>query len=133
MKNIEFGEHMENCRMIAKHMVADVKRHPNRSVRTIVDVYWEKLPRLSATMVYHTLEFFRETDMGSMPTFYAEVLIRDCIIRSNEHNVFNPSEEVAEERKHEIRAFADFLEETEHFRGRIEDPNYLYRHTEEEE
>jgi len=121
MERIKFVEHLDTCRIIAHRMVADVKLYPNSPVRLIVKAYWEKLPRLEAKRTEYILELFKATDMGTMPTFFAEVSIRDCILNSNERDYFNPSEKVAEERKHEIRAFARILEESAEFYNQMEE------------
>jgi len=119
--SIDYLEHLDDCKLIAKCMVADVKLYPNSKVRHIVNAYWENLPRLKANQTTYVLELFKQTDMGSMATFYAEVAIRDCIVSANEHNMFNPSEEVAEERKHEIKQFALMLKDSAEFYKQMEE------------
>ena len=120
-EKINFVEHLDNCRLIASRMVSDVKLYPNGPLRLIINAYWESLPRLEAKRAEYTLELFKTTDMGSMATFYAEVAIRDCIISANERDYHNPSEEFAEECKHEIRAFARMLEESAEFYKQMEE------------
>jgi hypothetical protein len=77
-------EFKDAFRLIADRIVADVKLYPNASVRHIVNAYWESLPRLKAMRAKRLLELFKHTDMGIMPTFYAEIEIRDCIMDANE-------------------------------------------------
>ncbi len=118
---IEFMKHLDDCRLIASRIVADVKLYPNSKVRLIVNAYWEKLPRLKANQTTYVLELFKQSDMGKTATFYAEVAIRDCIIDANGRNYHNPSEEVAEERKHEIKQFALMLEDSAEFYKQMEE------------
>ena len=121
MESINFVEHLDNCRLIASRMVSDVKLYPNSPIRLIINAYWESLPRLEARRVEYILELFKTTDMGNMATFYAEVSIRDCIISANERDYHNPSEKVAEKRKHEIREFARMLEDSANFYKEMEE------------
>jgi len=117
----KFTEHLDDCRLIASRIVADVKLYPNSSVANIVNAYWENLPRLKALRVKRILDLFKETNMGTMPIFYAELAIRDCIVDSNGREYFNPSEEVAEERKHEIKQFALMLKDSAEFYKQMEE------------
>jgi len=80
-------------RVIANNIVADVKNKTDSSIRMIVNAYWNLLPRLKANRAKRILELFKETDMGIMPTYWAEVEIRDCIMDSNTRDYYNPSEE----------------------------------------
>ena len=118
---IGFMNHLDDCRLIASRIVADVKLYPNSRVRHIVNFYWENLPRLKANIATYVLELFKESDMGELATFYAEVAVRDCIVSANEHNFFNPSEEVAEKRKHEIKQFALMLKDSAEFYEQMEE------------
>jgi len=118
---MEYLEHLDNCRLIASRIVADVKLYPNSKVRDIVNAYWEQLPRLKANQTTYVLELFKKSDMDSLATFYAEVAIRDCIVNANERNYFNPSEEVAFQRKHEIKQFALMLKDSADFYKQMEE------------
>ena len=80
-------------RVIANNIVADVKNSTNSTVRMIVNAYWNLLPRLKGPRAKRILELYKDTDMGIMPTYYAEVEIRDCIMDANSRNYFNISEE----------------------------------------
>ena len=121
MVGIEYMKHLDDCRLIASRIVADVKLYPNSKVRHIVSAYWENLPRLKANQTTYVLELFKQTDMGSMATFHAEVAIRDLIIDANKRDYFNPSEEVAEKRKHEIKQFALMLKDSAEFYKQMEE------------
>ena len=121
MGTVEFMNHLDDCRLIASRIVADVKLYPNSKVRHIVNAYWENLPRLKANLATYVLELFKQSDMDSMATFYAEVAIRDCIVNANERNYSNPSEEVAEKRKHEIKQFALMLKDSAEFYEQMEE------------
>ena len=121
MERITFMEHLDDCRLIASRMVADVKLYPNSPLRLIINAYWENLPRLEARRVEYILELFKTTDMGNMATFYAETSVRECIISANQRNYYNPSEKVADERKHEIREFARMLEDSANFYKEMEE------------
>tara|TARA_R100001510_G_C7622626_1_gene183172 strand:- start:312 stop:665 length:354 start_codon:yes stop_codon:yes gene_type:complete len=81
------------CRIIANQMVNDVKIYPERSVRFIVNSFWGNLPRLQAYRTQRILNLFRETNLGTMATFYAEVEVRECIYEANKHGFFGPGEE----------------------------------------
>ena len=121
MIKIDFMKHLDDCRLIASRIVADVKLYPNSKVRHIVNAYWENLPRLKANQTTYVLELFKQSDMGAMATFYAEIAIRDFIVDANKREHFNPSEEVAEKRKHEIKQFALMLKESEEFYKQMEE------------
>ena len=60
MVGIEYMKHLDDCRLIASRMVADVKLYPNSKVRHIVSVYWENLPRLKANQTTYVLELFKQ-------------------------------------------------------------------------
>ena len=121
MVTVEFMNHLDDCRLIASRIVADVKLYPNSNVRHIVSAYWENLPRLKANQTTYVLELFKQSDMGKMATFYAEVAVRDIIVDANKRDYFNPSEEVAEKRKHEIKQFALMLKDSAEFYEQMED------------
>ena len=121
MVTVEFMNHLDDCRLIASRIVADVKLYPNSNVRHIVSAYWENLPRLKANQTTYVLELFKQSDMGKMATFYAEVAIRDIIVDANKRDYFNPSEEVAEKRKHEIKQFALMLKDSAEFYEQMEE------------
>lgn len=121
MVTVEFMNYLDDCRLIASRIVADVKLYPNSKVRHIVSAYWENLPRLKANQTTYVLELFKQSDMGSMATFYAELAIRDFIVDANGRNYFNPSEEVAEKRKHEIKQFALMLKDSAEFYKQMEE------------
>ena len=121
MIKIDFMNHLDDCRLIASRIVADVKLYPYSKVRHIVDVYWENLPCLKANQTTYVLELFKETDMGRMPTFYAELAIRDFIVDANGRNYSNPSEEVAEKRMHKISEFALMLKDSAEFYKQMEE------------
>ena len=121
MVTVEFMNHLDDCRLIASRIVADVKLYPNSKVRHIVSVYWENLPRLKANQTTYVLELFKQSDMGKMATFYAELAIRDFIVDANGRNYHNPSEEVAEKRKHEIKQFALMLKDSAEFYKQMEE------------
>lgn len=121
MVGIEYLEHLDDCRLIASRIVADVKLYPNSKVRHIVSAYWENLPRLKANQTTYVLELFKQSDMDSMATFYAEVAIRDLIIDANGRNHNNPSDEVAEKRMHEIKQFALMLKDSAEFYEQMEE------------
>ena len=121
MVTVEFMNHLDDCRVIASRIVADVKLYPNSNVRHIVSAYWENLPRLKANQTTYVLELFKQSDMGKMATFYAEVAIRDIIVDANKRDYFNPSEEVAEKRKHEIKQFALMLKDSAEFYEQMEE------------
>jgi len=118
---MEFMEHLDDCRLIASRIVADVKLYPNSLVSNIINAYWENLPRLKALRAKRILDLFKETNMGTTATFYAELAIRDCIVDSNGRDYYNPSEEVAEERKHEIKQFALMLKDSADFYKQMEE------------
>ena len=121
MVTVEFMNHLDDCRLIASRIVADVKLYPNSNVRHIVSAYWENLPRLKANQTTYVLELFKQSDMGKMATFYAEVAVRDIIVDANKRDYFNPSEEVAEKRKHEIKQFALMLKDSAEFYEQMEE------------
>ena len=118
---IEFMKHLDDCRLIASRIVADAKLYPNTKVSHIVDVYWKNLPCLKANQTTYVLELFKQSDMGKTATFYAELAIRDFIVDANERNYNNPSEEVAEKRKHEIKQFALMLKDSAEFYKQMEE------------
>jgi hypothetical protein len=114
-------EFKDACRLIADRIVADVKLYPNANVRHIVDAYWENLPRLKAMRAMRLLELFKETDMGRMPTFYAAIEIRDCIMDANSHWYHNPSEEEAEKHQVKVQEFALGLKDSAKFFKQMEE------------
>ena len=118
---IGFMNHLDDCRLIASRIVDDVKLYPNSKVRHIVNAYWENLPRLKANQTKYVLELFKQSDMGQMATFYAELAIRDFIVDANRGNYHNPSEEVAEKHKHEIKQFALMLKDSAEFYEQMEE------------
>jgi len=118
---VKFEEFKDACRLIANRIVADVKLYPNSKVRHIVNAYWESLPLLKATRAKNILNLFRETDMGIMPTFYAEIEIRDCIMDANSHWYHNPSEEVAEKHQVKVQEFALELKDSAEFYKQMEE------------
>ena len=109
------------CRLIAKRIVADVKLYPNSPVRLIVNEYWENLPYLKAMRAMNILDLFKKTDMGPMPTLYAEVAIRDCIIDSNSHKFHNMSLSHENECRAKVKEFALELQESEEFYKQMEE------------
>lgn len=95
-KMLSFPDHekfRDASRVIANNIVADVKNSTDTSIRMIVNAYWNLLPRLKAGRAKRILELYKETDMGIMPTYYAELEIRDCIMDANSRNYYNVSEE----------------------------------------
>lgn len=93
---LSFPDHekfRDASRVIANNIVADVKNSTDTSIRMIVNAYWNLLPRLKAGRAKRILELYKETDMGIMPTYYAELEIRDCIMDANSRNYYNVSEE----------------------------------------
>jgi hypothetical protein len=120
-EQIDFFEFKDACRLIADRIVADVKLYPNANVRHIVNAYWENLPRLKATQAKNILNLFRETDMGTMPTFYAEIQIRDCIMDANSNWYHNPSEKEAEKHQVKVQEFAIELKDSAEFFKQMEE------------
>ena len=117
----EFEEFKDACRLIADRIVADVKLYPNSSVRLIVNAYWECLPRMKALRAKRILELFKQSDMGIMATFYAELEIRDCIIDANTRKYLNPSEETAEKYQVKVKEFALELNDSAEFYKQMEE------------
>jgi len=110
-EQIDYFEFKDACRLIAERIVADVKFYPNTSVRHIVNAYWEKLPRMKAMRAKRLLELFKHTDMGIMPTFYAELEIRDCIMDANEEIVKDQVK--VQEFAFELKDSAEFFKQME--------------------
>ena len=95
MNFTDYERFKDASRLIAKNIVADVKHSTNTSIRMIVNAYWNLLPRMKAIRANRVLKLFKETDMGILPTYYAELEIRDCIMDSNIHVYPNLSEKTA--------------------------------------
>tara|TARA_R100001510_G_C7440894_1_gene70189 strand:+ start:100 stop:477 length:378 start_codon:yes stop_codon:yes gene_type:complete len=120
-EQIKFEDFKHACRLIAERIVADIKLYPNSSIRPIINAYWECLPRLKVNRAKRILELFKETDMGTMPTFYAEVEIRDCIMDANSRIYLNPSEEAAKKYQVRVQEFALELKHSADFYKQMEE------------